>query len=52
MLNLWKNIIAEERMRGVKNANKTSCKKIIMIFLISKSFPNCLLFSHQAIGGQ
>lgn len=52
MLNLWKNIITEERVREVKNENKTSYEKIIMMFLISESSPNCLFSSHQTIDGQ
>jgi len=46
------NIITEERMRDGKNGNKTSYKKIIMMFLISKPSPNCLFSSHQTIDGQ
>lgn len=36
----------------VKNENKTSYKKIIMVFLKSKSSLNCLFSSHQTIDGQ
>lgn len=39
-------------MRDGKNGNKTSYKKIIMMFLISKPSPNCLFSSHQTIDGQ
>lgn len=39
-------------MRDGKNENKTSYKKIIMMFLISKPSPNCLFSSHQTIDGQ
>lgn len=52
MLNLWKNKTTEERAKEVQNESKTSYKKIIMMFLISKSSPNCLFSSHQTIDGQ
>lgn len=45
-------MITEERVREVKNENKTAYRKKIMMFLISKSSPNCLFSSHQTIDGQ
>lgn len=52
MLNLWRNIITEERVREVKNETKISYEKIIMMFLILESSPNWLFFFHQTIDGQ
>lgn len=52
MLNLWENVITEERAREVKNETRISYEKIIMMFLILESSPNCLFSFHQTIDGQ